>query len=340
MRYGDFLKKNSVIGIVAPSRGAVTEPFVSRINNAKKKFTNLGYKVVESEYVRQNIKNRSALADARAQDFYNMYINPNIDMLLSNAGGDFCMEILPHMDFDKISKSQPKLFQGFSDNTVLTYMLTLHCDLATIYGVCYPNFGARVWDRTLKDNFDFLTGNNKQLHNCKLYEKNNILKLSSDKLMGYNLTEPVEWKILNGGQRVNISGRLIGGCIDVLRNLVGTQYDITTKFIEKYKNDGFIWYLETLRLNPVELYLTLTQFKMAGWFKYVKGFIFGRMGRPGELNDMNHYDSIMDALSEYNVPIIADMDFGHVPPLMHIVNGAIGHVDVVGSKGKISYELI
>ena len=37
--------------------------------------------------------------------------------------------------------------------------------------------------------------------------------------------------------------------MDVLLNIAGTPYDGTLDFIEKYKNDGIIWYLESFDLH-------------------------------------------------------------------------------------------
>ena len=34
---------------------------------------------------------------------------------------------------------------------------------------------------------------------------------------------------------VDVSGRIIGGCLDVLVNITGTKYDCTKDFINRYK---------------------------------------------------------------------------------------------------------
>lgn len=46
-----------------------------------------------------------------------------------------------------------------------------------------------------------------------------------------------------------MEGRLLGGCLDCLVNLVGTGYDKVAAFVEKYKEDGIIWFLESCDLN-------------------------------------------------------------------------------------------
>ena len=66
---------------------------------------------------------------------------------------------------------------------------------------------------------------------CDLYEDESYEKVTG--LEGYNLTEKVCWKTL-GGKEEKITGRIIGGCIDIITELSGTKYDGTKKFIEKY----------------------------------------------------------------------------------------------------------
>ena len=60
-----------------------------------------------------------------------------------------------------------------------------------------------------------------------LYESNR----SSRTIDCYALDKQVIYENINGD--LNASGRIIGGCIDVLKDLIGTKYDGTLDFIEK-----------------------------------------------------------------------------------------------------------
>ena len=46
-------------------------------------------------------------------------------------------------------------------------------------------------------------------------------------------------------QQIHVSGRLLGGCMDCLINLLGTKYDYVQEFVQKYKEDGIVWFLES-----------------------------------------------------------------------------------------------
>ena len=47
------------------------------------------------------------------------------------------MDMLPHLDFSRLSELPPKWICGYSDITTLTFALTVCCDIATIHD---PNF--------------------------------------------------------------------------------------------------------------------------------------------------------------------------------------------------------
>ena len=46
---------------------------------------------------------------------------------------------------------------------------------------------------------------------------------------------------------------MIGGCMDCLVNLIGTKFDRVGEFLERYKDDGFIWFLESCDLNVMSI---------------------------------------------------------------------------------------
>ena len=49
-------------------------------------------------------------------------------------------------------------------------------------------------------------------------------------------------------------------------------------FIEKYKDDGIIWYFDNCELNLDATIRVLWKLNELGYFKYTKAIIFGRFG--------------------------------------------------------------
>ena len=118
----------------------------------------------------------------------------------------------------------------------------------------------------------------------------------------------------------------------------GTPYDKVKAFNETYKEDGIIWFLEACELNVMSVRRALWQMKEAGWFEHVKGFLIGRPLLYGqEMFGIDHYRAVTDVLAEYNVPIIMDLDIGHLAPMMPIICGGTAKVSIQGNDVTIQY---
>lgn len=339
MKYPQFLKNNGTIGFVAPSFGCNIEPYRTTFTNAQKKFTKLGYQLDLGPNCYEGsgigISNTPAACGKELTDYY---CSDKNDVLISCGGGELMCETLNYTDFAQIKEAPAKWFMGFSDNTNLTFLLPTLCDTASIYGPCAASFGMEPWHPAIEDAFAILTGKKDKVTGYGKWEKES-LKDESNPLVSYNVTEPTILKKYPD-EDIQMNGRLIGGCMDCLVNLLGTQFDQVEAFLEKYKEDGFIWFLESCDLNVLSIRRAVWQMKNAGWFQYVKGFIIGRPLCYGEeLMGLDQYDAVLAHVAEYNVPVIMDADLGHLAPTMPIICGAKADVKVTGNDLSIQYIL-
>jgi muramoyltetrapeptide carboxypeptidase LdcA involved in peptidoglycan recycling len=151
----------------------------------------------------------------------------------------------------------------------------------------------------------------------------------------YMLDKPSSWKSLQGDVRASFSGRMIGGCLDVLSVLIGTRFAPVEAFIEKYKQDGFIWAIESAEMSAANIYRALWQMRECGWFRYCNGIVYGRPDGYKDTQDFTLIDALRQGLGGLNVPIIFDADIGHIPPQMQIVNGAMGKVEFADGKATV-----
>ena len=149
-----------------------------------------------------------------------------------------------------VVKDNPKWLQGFSDPTGLLFTITTNLDIATIYGDSFKTFGMNPWHESLENNLEILKGNLITQKSFKKYEKEYQTFIKGDE--PYNLTKKVKWENLNNEKEINIKGRMIGGCLDIINDLFGTRFDKTKEFIEKYKDDGIIWYFDNCELSMEE----------------------------------------------------------------------------------------
>ena len=229
MRKPAYLVTGDLIALVAPSFGCTTEPYKTRLDVSEKNFLKWGYKIEEGVNVRKEEgKAASASAKERAKEIMDAF-STEAKLILSVGGGETMDEILPYIDFEKLSAVEPKWFMGFSDNTNLTFTLATLSDMMTIYGPCAPTFYNR---KPRLSEFDALRALKGEKH-FEGYPKYSITRSNPDHpLWNYRLTQ--EKVITPINFKKPVTGTLIGGCLDCLINLCGTKYDKVDEFIAKH----------------------------------------------------------------------------------------------------------
>ena len=335
MKFPKFINKDDTIYLISTSLGCSTEPYKTRLDNAIT-FLRQNNELILGESVYQNINALANTPKKMGEEFEKAYLS-NSNFLLSVGGGELQALILDYINFDKIKTSTPKWFMGYSDNTNLCFALTVKCDIASIYGAHAPQFGYKILDQSLLDNYDLMFGKKLSFSSYPKYE----IEQNEDPYLGLNLQYDSVISTNDNDLDISFKGRIIGGCLDVLTTLVGTEYGNINEFNEKYKEDGIIWYLESCELNTMAVIRQLIHLKRNNWFKYIKGFI---IGRPMLINDssfgINMKEAFMDTLKEFNVPIIYGADIGHLNPSIPVINGSICEVNYNNKKLKVSYYLV
>ena len=337
MRYPEFMKPGDTIGFIAPSFGCTTEPYKSGFAEAQRvlKAKGFGLDLGPNCYASDGI-GISSTPDNCAQELMEYYRKEDNQVLFSCGGGELMCEILPYLDLEALRQAKPKWYMGNSDNTNFTFLSATALDTAAIYGPNASTFGMRPWSECVTDAFMLLQGKQTAVHSYELWQKES-LKDEEHPLEPYNLTEPVVIRRFPD-QDVKVEGRLLGGCLDCLCNMSGTRFDYVKQFNEKYGQEGIIWFLEACDLNVLGIRRAIWQLKESGWFEKVKAFLIGRPYIYGEeIFGLDQYRAVTDLLEEFDVPILMDLDIGHVPPAMPLVVGASVIVKSVGNKLAIEY---
>jgi len=325
MIYPEFPGKGDIIGICAPSAGIGdrTETFDLSIETLHK----AGFKVWETDSVRSP-ESPSAPAEVRGAEFNALWEDDDIAAVISATGGDFNFEMVPFIDTGLVS-AKPKWFAGYSDPTSIEMLLTTRLDIATIYGC---NAGAWDWrplHKFQENSLEIISGNLITQHSFEMY---NGTRSFED---GYEMDTPVYWDLINA-ESLDVTGRLIGGCIEVIDSVIGTPYEDIAGFLERYKADGFIWFFDPFNSDPISLYIKILKMKYMGFFENAKAVVFGRV-MFADSEDYEYVELLERALAD--VPFIWGADIGHTKPSMTIINGSIGHLQCADGKASLDMEL-
>lgn len=339
MRYPEFLSPGGTIGFVAPSFGCATEPYKSAFDNALKKWEAAGYKLKLGPNCYEGkgigISNTPEKCGEELQD---SYCSKENDCIISCGGGELMCEILDYVDFEKLKQADPKWYMGFSDNTNMTFLLTTLCDTASIYGPCASAFGMEPWHPSIQDAMDLLTGKSLQFKGYDKWERE-WLKDEEHPLLPYHVTEPSIIRKFPD-ETLDLSGRLLGGCMDCLVNLLGTKYDKVCEFTERYREDGILWFLESCDLNVMSIRRAMWQMEHAGWFEYCSGFLIGRPLCHGEeMMGLDQYQAVLEVVKKYNVPVLMDVDLGHLSPMMPVICGSMANVHAEGNEYTVEMKM-
>lgn len=337
IKYPKKLLDNDTVGITAISLSANLE----KIDMAEENLKKYGLNVIETKDVRNESKNFISASDKqRAEEFVKLYLDNDIKHIIAARGGEFAIDIIPylHKYKDDIEKNNVvKYLQGYSDISLINYYLTTNYNIATLHAENISDFSMKKYHESLINTIKLLKGdiiNDEFIQDSfDKYQKEEL-----EDSLEYNLTEKVKYKSLYKGNECSFSGRIIGGCIDVITQLIGTKYDNTVNFCKQF-DEGVIWYIDNFGLDSLELYRRLLQMKNAGFFFNTNGFLFGRTINDISNPDFTYEYALKKALGDLNVNIIYDVDIGHVPPQFTIVNGSYAKFEYFDNKGRLTQIL-
>lgn len=329
----EFLKRGDAIGVTAPSAGITAETDIRRFDNARRRISESGYGTISTPDVLMcDEEGRSASAEQRIEEWNALIVDPSVKAVFAISGGDYEYEMLPLMDWDLIERN-PKWFQGYSDNTTLAFKITAEHDIATSYGGNFGDFGMEPWHPSVEQALEVLEGVRTEQDSFRMHAEGFV-----DRITGLEpFPEDAETSWTSSCGDVDFSGRLIGGCMDVLDWFVRKGTADPGAFVDRYADEGIVWYMETYDMEEGRIRGMLDLMEEKGWFDGCAGFVFGRpLFYRGE---SRYEDLVTEALSEFGVPVINGADVGHKAPRMAFINGARAGFSIRGDGCRLRYDL-
>lgn len=337
IRYPNALQPGQTIGVTAPSSG-VREELHHLVQEGKKQFEKRGFKVEVGETVWTQVKAASASKEKRAKELNAMLQNEHIQAIIPPWGGEILQEILPLIEWEKI---RPKWVLGYSDTSTLLFALTVKTGIATAHGTNLVDLRSDEWDPTTAKFLEVLSSDEgATIHQVSShrYQSDWSHEVQNTPYV-FNLDTETKWETVDN-LPVKMEGRLLGGCMDTLRHLIGTPFGDVQKFQQTHlANEPIVWYLENCEMSATDFHRTLMQMQQTGWFDQASGIVFGRTEAGQEVGGFTTLDALNRLAELTKLPIIYHVDIGHVPPQMTFVNGAHAIINAVDGKGQMTMIL-
>lgn len=326
------LRDTSTIGVTAPSSG-VPAALHELLHQARARMEKQGYRVVWGDTVWTQDKAKSAPARQRAEEFNRMMQDDEIGIIIPPWGGELVIEIVDQIDYDQ---AKAKWVLGYSDTSVLLLALTLRTGIATAHGPNLVDMRGEYSDDTTamwKSVLSTPAGASVRQQSSAAYQAK--WDHANPTPCVFHLTESTAWRTVSNREE-KMEGRLLGGCIDVIRHLIGTPYGDVHRFRNQYASgEPVIWYLENCELSAADLRRSLVHMKLAGWFDHCSGILFGRSAANHPVDNYTAEDVYRELSEELHIPIVYDIDCGHVPPQMTFINGAYAVVEAAQGQGTV-----
>ena len=316
------LKKGDLIGVISPS-WCGPEIFTAVYKSGLENINSMGYKIKEYSYT-----TKQGTPKERAEDIHKAFTDDETKAVFITIGGDDCMLLLPHLDISLL-KNNAKPIMGYSDATALFAFISQH-NIPCYYGPTVMAGFAQILDFPNWYNYvqNIIQGGQNSFNSFPEYSN------------GYKdwgeVPNKVKEKISNEGfhflTNETGSGKLFGGCLEVLEFLKETPYFPPIDFW----NDKIL-FLETSEEvpKPTEVKRILRNYGLAGILARVKGLLFGR-ARDYTRKEKEELDEIiMQVLAEFNIsiPVVTNIDFGHTDPQLILKYGSHVHI----SENKLDY---
>ena len=334
IRFPPPLRPGDTIAVTSPSSG-VSGAAAERIAFGVDWLRDKGYDVVVGDCM-DGAGITSAPAKERAAELTEMLAAPDIHCVLPPWGGETAIDLVDLLDWDALAAAEPTWLVGYSDIATLLLPLTTRLGWATLHGDSLADTPYRTppgllsWLEVAASPGPHLQRDSGLIADWRPLE-------DDPRAVEWRPTGQGRWR-LHGADALDVSGRLIGGCIETMVNLAGTPYGDVAAFGEDHAGEGTVVYLEAAEEHAVSICRYLHGLRLAGWFRHAKAILIGRTSAPDHAW-MTQSEAVLDALGRLGLPIVFDVEIGHVPPHLPLVNGAMATVTVDGDRRQITQEL-
>ena len=321
--YPQKLRIGDEVRIIAPSRSmAIISKETREIAN--KRFADLGLKLSFGKHIEESDEFISSSIKSRIEDFHDAFSNKNVKAVITAIGGFNSNQLLRYLDWDLI-KENPKIFCGYSDITALNNAILAKTGLVSYSGPHYSTFGQELY-------FDYTSEYFKKcLFSDELFEIEPSEEWSDD--MWYknqkerNLIKNDGFLVINEGKAL---GTLLGANLCTFNLLQGTEY------FPEFPENTILFVEDDEMSNAVTFDRDLQSLIHLPEFESVKGIVIGRFQNASQMTNELLIKIIKTKKELNNLPVIANVDFGHTDPKITFPVGGEVSLEVRNGEIKLS----
>ena len=316
------LKKGDEVRVIAPSRSIKLIGEETR-KIAEERFAELGLKLTFGKHTLEENADifMSDSIENRVADVMDAFADKNVKAVFTVIGGFNSNQLLDYLDYDVIAKN-PKIFCGFSDITAIANAIHEKGNMIVYYGPHYSSFGMlKGFDYTLENAVKMLMGDG--IVDCEPSKEWSDDPWYRDQQNRDMIINDGWWLIHDGKAEGIIEGGNL--CTYILLN--------GTKYRHKFTEDTILFLEDDEASSSVEFDRMLQAVIHQPDFHHVKGLVIGRFQKASGVT-REQIEYVINTKKELrDIPVIANVDFGHTTPILTIPFG--GKAEIDGKKLKI-----
>jgi muramoyltetrapeptide carboxypeptidase LdcA involved in peptidoglycan recycling len=318
------IKRGDHIRVVAPAKSLKFISDQSK-NEAIGRLEKLGFKLSFGKHIDEIDEFNSSSIESRIEDLHDAFSDKKVDAILTVIGGYNSNQLLRYLDYDLIAQN-PKIICGFSDITVLANAILAKTGMITYIG---PHFSSWAMKYGFEYSQDFFE---KCCMKSDSFEISPSEKWSDDQ---WYIDQEKRSFIANEGHWIintgHATGRVVGGHIGSLNALQGTEY-------WPGLDDSILVLEECDEINPRFFDRELQSIIHQPDFNGVKGILIGRFQKETKMTQSLLNKIISEKRELKNMPIIANVNFGHTTPIVTLPIG--GSLEISAKKGYTKILII
>lgn len=317
------LQPGDEVRVISPSRSmAIIKE--KQVEIARNRLEALGFHVTFGKHVHTHDEFFSTSIKERIEDLHDAFLDPNVKGVFTAIGGYNANQLLKYIDFD-IIKNNPKVFIGYSDITALNLSIYQKTGLITYSGPHFSTFGMKHGlEYTMTSFIEAITNDAPyEIVPSEFWSDDPWYLDQEDR----TFHEQKDYLILQEGRA---EGTIIGGNLCTMNLLQGTEFMPSLKgsvlFIEDDDESHALTFDRDLQslLHLPDAY-------------DIQAIVIGRFQKDSQVTEEALRKIISSKRELSHIPIIANVNFGHVSPIATLPIG--GKATIEAKQGSCFIQI-